>query len=333
MPMISEVNIETAIPGDPLPWMRTWPAQFLGSPEVALLNNEQFGMLFRLLCRAWQMRRPCFLPNNEDALWRLSGASGRSAFRKAWVLLSELFNMTLDGKFLYFSPQLLEYQQLVASRNQKVQAGKLGAQHKWNQQQGSNTANDTANDAAIGSPVADDKQIDGKTEVRSKKRQKQNPSRGTREADPRHELFKNSMRSYWTSRNQDEMPWDGSEGKALSLLLSANPSLTNERFQDCLRHRYRSEVNHAERPRGWLATITNFAQGPLNRYGKPLNAGATENASSSNRHQSKTDRTLAALAEVARENGMDFSTVIGPRGSAPSVDQCRDDETLFRAAG
>jgi hypothetical protein len=37
-----------------------------------------------------------------------------------------------------------------------------------------------------------------------------------------------------------------------------------------LRNRHKSEVNHAERPRVWLSRITDYANGPLDRFGQPM---------------------------------------------------------------
>lgn len=88
---------------------------------------------------------------------------------------------------------------------------------------------------------------DEKREEEIKK--KQVPSRGKREADPRHVPFKAAVDAY-AAYKRVELPWDGSEAKALDLLLKSLPAMTLQEFQACLNHRARSQgLPHGERPR------------------------------------------------------------------------------------
>ena len=64
--------------------------------------------------------------------------------------------------------------------------------------------------------------------------------------------------------------WDASEGKQLSLLLAANPSLDGATFKELPNQRAKSDVNQAERPKVWLSKVTDYARGPLNEFNKPL---------------------------------------------------------------
>lgn len=95
------------------------------------------------------------------------------------------------------------------------------------------------------------------------------PSRDKREPNVRHAPFKEACSKYY-EHHKLEMAWSASEGKQLSELLSANPSLTLPQFQDLLRHRSKSQVNHAERPRVWLGRATDYAAGPLDKFNKPV---------------------------------------------------------------
>jgi len=106
-------------------------------------------------------------------------------------------------------------------------------------------------------------------------------------ADPRHIACKGWLEKYWNHFNpQDQMPWDGAEGKALGMLLGASPALTPERFHEMLRNRGKSEgVVHSERPSLWLRKIHNYANGPIDRFGKPLQVGIS----------GKEDRNLTAF--------------------------------------
>jgi hypothetical protein len=101
-----------------------------------------------------------------------------------------------------------------------------------------------------------------------------NSSRAKRvkgEPDSRHAEFRKAIEDYWHSKNSDiEIPWDGSEGSALSKLLKANPNLNAEKVVVLLQNRSCSNVNHSERPSRWLRNVTDYAAGPLDRFNKPL---------------------------------------------------------------
>jgi hypothetical protein len=139
-------------------------------------------------------------------------------------------------------------------------------------------------------------------------------SRDKREPDNRHTLFKEATREYWQSKNHGiEMTWDASEGKVLSLLLKASPRLDLEAFRNLLRNRYRSDVNHAARPREWLDKATNYASGPLDRFNNPK--GATDGKSgTSTTADRKVDSVVASTqAALARIDAMDFGEDGGAR--------------------
>ena len=65
------------------------------------------------------------------------------------------------------------------------------------------------------------------------------------------------------------MPWGPAEGRNLEMWLRESPNTTIEQFTGFLRNRFRSDVNHSERPSRWIGNITNFASGPIDKYGKP----------------------------------------------------------------
>lgn len=94
-------------------------------------------------------------------------------------------------------------------------------------------------------------------------------------ADPRFSPFKEALGRYWIAANGDlAMPWDGSEAKRLYELLRAMPKLDLGAFERMLANRARSDVSQSTRPRAWLASITDYACGPLDRYGKLAQAAA-----------------------------------------------------------
>jgi hypothetical protein len=96
------------------------------------------------------------------------------------------------------------------------------------------------------------------------------PRASRKATDPRHHEFRQVMEKAWSVKNKEQMPWGPAEAKQLSLVLSSLPALTIEGFTSMLRHRHRSEVNHAERPRVWLPRISDYANGPIDRFGKPI---------------------------------------------------------------
>jgi hypothetical protein len=136
------------------------------------------------------------------------------------------------------------------------------------------------------------------------KKRKTISSRDKREPDALHTPFKEATREYWDSKNHDvKMPWDASEGKVLGLLLKANPTLSLESFKELLRHRYRSEVNHAQRPRQWLGTVTNYAGGPLDQCGNPK--GAVNGSSGTKANQKLSSATASTETALARLSAVD----------------------------
>jgi hypothetical protein len=97
---------------------------------------------------------------------------------------------------------------------------------------------------------------------------KKKPSRDKRECDPRHAAFKAAVMAY-AAFKRVKLAWDGSEAKALDLLLKSLPEMTVQEFQACLNNRaHSSGVPHGERPRVWLPHIAKYQQGPLNEFGK-----------------------------------------------------------------
>jgi hypothetical protein len=120
------------------------------------------------------------------------------------------------------------------------------------------------------------------------------PSRGKRSkaADPRHVLFKLACETYAKFKGV-RLVWDGSEAGALALLLRASPELTLREFQICLNHRAQSSgTPHGERPRTWLATITRYQHGPLNRFNR------TEESNGRNLGNRKADAANESLARA-----------------------------------
>ena len=121
------------------------------------------------------------------------------------------------------------------------------------------------------------------------------PSRKAREPDARAASFKEAIFTYFIHKNPGlgATTWDGSEAKQLQSTLAANPALDLQAFHDLLQNRGRSDVNHSDRPRKWIADVTRFTS-PLDRFGIPKGVG---HANKSYRSQTKGVGNLSAVAE------------------------------------
>ena len=124
-------------------------------------------------------------------------------------------------------------------------------------------------------------------------------------SDPRHTPCKDAIFAYYRAKNNNEDPdWNGREGDALAVLLQANPKLTSEGIGKLLGHRARSEVNHSERPSLWIPRITSYRNGPLNKYGLPLEE------SDGRQDQKRTEGNAGAESS---EDGPDlYAALYGP---------------------
>jgi hypothetical protein len=120
--------------------------------------------------------------------------------------------------------------------------------------------------------------------------------------DVRFSFFREAIERYWVKVNPGlPMPWDGSEAKRLNELLRAMPKLSEAAFEAMLGNRARSEISQSVRPRAWLASICDYASGPLDRYRKPMQQTTTHPEASigTNRATSYELDQLLADAENA----------------------------------
>lgn len=123
--------------------------------------------------------------------------------------------------------------------------------------------------------------------------------------NPRHVACKGAIFDYYRKHCKGEDPdWDGREGKALAMFLSANPKLTDSGLKRLLDHRARSDVNHADRPSKWIGSLKSYLNGPLNEFGKPKGA-------SNGNGLTKGERNKQVLAEVLAELEHDSASANG----------------------
>jgi hypothetical protein len=98
------------------------------------------------------------------------------------------------------------------------------------------------------------------------------PNAKKKKTDSRHSEFQKLLfRCHRYLNDNDTPPWDGSDAKQLSLLLKAKPDLTTKQFHIWLGNYAASEnINPSSRPRKFLPKISEYASGPLDKFGKPL---------------------------------------------------------------
>jgi hypothetical protein len=145
------------------------------------------------------------------------------------------------------------------------------------------------------------------TEGQKPSRAKAARGKKTEAAKSRHAEFKAAILRYWESKNPGvEMPWGPAEGRNLEMWLRETPNTTLEQFVGYLRNRFKSAVTHTERPSRWIGNVTNFAGGPIDKYGKPLqensHVGSEKNQQSPAKQ--RIDGARRVLAEIAIERGL-----------------------------
>jgi hypothetical protein len=84
--------------------------------------------------------------------------------------------------------------------------------------------------------------------------------------------FKELIFNFYKYINSGTAPvWDASDSKQLHNLLRVRLDLTVQEFREWLVNYMESQnVNYPDRPRMFLPRITSYANGPLDKYGKPL---------------------------------------------------------------
>ena len=82
-----------------------------------------------------------------------------------------------------------------------------------------------------------------------------------------HGIIREWIQRDYQSVNGISCPWDGSEAKALTKMLKANPAWTSDEWRILVLNHFESEKANGERPRVWLPHISRWALGPLDKFG------------------------------------------------------------------
>jgi hypothetical protein len=249
-------------------WMPLHIDRFFGSPAVQAMPSEcQMGYL-RLLTSAWQTEDCSLSPDPIDLAERSGlgeeawGLYGKRILRR-FEVIAETGRLRNEVAFQEWSEakRIHDARAESANKTNKMRTPKRKAD------------GDRHGQASKASRSADTRTLTITTTETNTKNPSAGKRRGGSEPDPRHEPCKAALAKYWASTNPaGEMPWDGAEAAQMAALLKASPGLTPEMFTAMLRNRFKSGVNHADRPSSWLRTLPRYANGPLDRFGQLLPA-------------------------------------------------------------
>jgi hypothetical protein len=88
-------------------------------------------------------------------------------------------------------------------------------------------------------------------------------------ADSRHGPTRALIQQLFQSQFSVACNWDGSEARALQVLLKNNPSWTAPQIENMVRNRFLSDGIASDRPRVWLPNLAKYHTAPLDRFQKP----------------------------------------------------------------
>lgn len=118
-------HTEDTLPKHP-PAFQFYPSDFLSDQHVALMTTAEVGAYWLLLCYCW---REGWLANDPKVLTKLVRMSP-SRFKKAWPKIAPCFTETEDGKLTQKRLDK-ERSKQVAYRKERSEAGKKGAEARW----------------------------------------------------------------------------------------------------------------------------------------------------------------------------------------------------------
>jgi uncharacterized protein YdaU (DUF1376 family) len=257
-----------------LPYYKWLVRDYRANRKVHKMSWQAKGLYRELLDEFW-IDGP--LPNDLAALAEVCGCT-RKEFDRYWPEIRGNFIQDEEGRWVNGKMNSQRTDKDM-ERVVKQAAGRLGGLTKIKK------ALESADELArVEKSVADAKQVlaDAKQKneaastchIAEQSRagaEKSIPADKPPEETSLHVQCRTMVHAYWHDFHpeDDSAPWDASEAKQLKSLLSANPKLSADGFHRLLDHRARSDVNHSERPRKWLAILTDFKRSPLNEFKHP----------------------------------------------------------------
>ena len=271
-------------------WFRLY-SEFSDDPKVQMMPEEMQRRLVMLFCSKCKGET---LHETELAFhWRISNVS-----------LSETKALFIEKGFIDEHWNLLNWnkrQFLSDSSTERVRRHRQAVKQD-------ETLHETELPVTVTPPEQNrtDTDTDKTSTKPSRKRVKKEPTM-TDLAKSRHAEFKAAIETYWKSKNQIQMPWDAKEGKQLEMWLRSAPAVTIEQFTAMLRNRFKSGVNHGERPSAWINRVTVYANGPVDNFGKPI--GSSNGQSNAiTRVENNQRRWANASAALGFSAGRDAGT-------------------------
>jgi len=293
----------------PAKWQRWMPFEidaFKGSPAVQAMHPAaRCGYLY-LLADAWQTD-DCTVPNDPidladksglgDELWAIHGPRILRKFEP----VEGTTNLRNAAEFERWQDARNVYEKRQASAERTNSLRSPSGKDTVTVRRPSRSAHTRT-----------------ETETSTETKEKQKPSGDKRRdatktalAETRHAAFKAAIKAYWDSVNIGvEMPWDGAEGKQLGMYLRSSPNVTVEQFTGFLRHRFKSEVTHSQRPSRWISYVTNYANGPIDRFSQPLTGGISRGTKPTDR-EANIAAANAQAAQLRRDRAESSRRVPG----------------------
>lgn len=298
-------------------WMPFHIDRYRGSPDVQAMHPAARWGYLSLLASQWQTEDCTLSPDPLD----LASASGLGD--ELWVshgprILRKFPPLDIGGRLRndvchvewqeakkVFERNQMTPEELAELSEKRRKAGILGNEKRWGNRNFATkpSQSDRTCDRQDGKSVANDR-LTGTGTTTETKEQKQKTPRAKKPRDGFYEPVKELIFRYYRAKNEVDPEWNGREGKALAMLLAANPNAPLDHWKRCLTNRFHSEVTHGERPGVWIGKLSSFTV-PLNQYGKPINGG--NNGTRTNEpFKGKTAQHLDAgrrAAEIVRERG------------------------------
>lgn len=201
---------------DKLPWMKFYPADFMGSGKVQMMSPAERGIYISLLCHEWQEGH---LPDDPSRLARVAGATPRE-MEGAWPSVRPCFSVDDDGR-LYHERLESEREDAVERmerRRKMSEAGRKGAAKRWADGDGNSPPTDEGSDDGSTTRVSDasDAQTFSSTDVQDVQKDRSDAIASGEDADvenPQGPLCEAIRQNGWT--NGAPSDWD--MGRAVNL--------------------------------------------------------------------------------------------------------------------
>ncbi|UYZ60156.1 YdaU family protein [Hymenobacter latericus] len=116
------------------PAFQFYPADFLASPDVQIMETYEVGAYMLLLCAAWQSERPGYLANDEGRLRRLARLTAEQ-WKESSAILLRKFPVVEGGEYRANRRMLHELEKQQSFRESRAEAGRASAAKRAKRQQ------------------------------------------------------------------------------------------------------------------------------------------------------------------------------------------------------